>query len=471
MDPLPKKVYELIRRERLFEPHSRVVVGVSGGADSVALLFILRELAPVLKLRLTVAHFNHRWRGAESDADEKFVAGLTRRLKLPLRAGRASKKPGQNREACSREDRYQFLAAAETRAVAVAVAHHADDQAETFLINLLRGAGPDGLAGMAPVASVPGCPDLRLVRPLLGVTRAALRAYLGRIGQDWREDSSNLDPDFLRNRVRAELLPLLVSFNPAIAETLGRTADVMREQSEAARLVAVSWLGQNAAVVGNKIGLPLEKLRPWPAGLRLAILREALRRLVPGLEGISRRHLTDLDRVSCSPFHGVIDLPGLTAEKIYDLLELSPVKKTRRKKASTTVMEVLLPAPGRVKWAGPRDQVVTISARQGPVPEAKDFFTAAALDPRKISGRLRVRGRKRGDRYQPTGCAGRRSLKDVFNQLRVPPPDRDRWPLVVDDEEIIWVPGIRPAEKVAWFSGPALVVAIAPGLRSGGIRK
>lgn len=474
MDRLAKKVCETIRRERLFEPGAAVVVGVSGGADSVALLLLLRELAPVLKLRLSVAHFNHRWRGRESDADEAFVTVLAARLGLPFRSGRAGRKPSQNREARAREDRYRFLCtlAIETGAD-LAVAHHADDQAETFLLNLLRGAGPDGLSGMAPAGPAAGFPAARLVRPLLSVTRAELRDYLGRQKQDWREDSSNSDLDLLRNRVRAEVLPVLASINPAVVETMGRTSAILREQSEAARLLASGWVEENAAEREDEVLLPLGPLRSLPPALRLAILREGIRRLSPGLGRLSRRHLSDLDRLALARDHGSLDLPGLSAVKQYDLLGLRRAGKHARSgqapAESPRGQARALQIPGRVEWEGPSRKLVVISARLGRVPTAKDFFAAAAIDPKKVAGGLQVRGRRPGDRYRPAGCEGRRSLKDVFNELRVPPLERDSWPLIVDDEEIIWVPGMRPAEKAAVRSSDSIVVlSISPrgGLRN-----
>jgi len=481
MDELVRKIYQTIRRERLFAPRTVVALGVSGGADSVALLRALHELADPLALRLTVAHFNHGWRGAESDADEAFVAGLAARLGLPFRAGRAAAVAGANREAEARQARYDFLFSAaadaaretppgggEPSPAAVAVAHHADDQAETLLINLLRGAGPDGLSGMAaagpgPGKPAPGRPALRLVRPLLEITRAELRDYLGRLGQDFREDSSNQDPNFLRNRIRHELLPLLATFNPAIARTLGRTAEVMREEAEALSAFAKEWRdgrGRGGA------RLDLRGYPDLPAGLRRRVLREALRRLDPGLARIARDHVAALDRLALSPDHGRLDLPGITAVKTYDDLSLTAAEAGPAVvgRSESSGEELPLARPGGLTWAGPRGPVV-IRAELTDDATVSDPFAAALLDPAAIRGPLHVRSRRPGDRYAPAGMSGRRRLKDVFNELRVPPADRDRWPLVEDEGKIVWVPGMRSAKKPDPGSGQKVIkITITPAL-------
>lgn len=215
------------------------VVAVSGGADSVALL---RALVAVRTGPLTVAHFNHRLRGAESDGDAAFVAELAGSLGLPFRVGGADVAAvgaGGNLEATARRLRYGWLAevAADVGAKWVATGHTADDQAETVLHRLLRGTGLQGLRGIAAVRRFP---FPLLLRPLLTVTRADVLAYLGELHQPFRTDSSNADPRFTRNRIRAELLPLLKTFNPDVASALTRLAeqaaeahDVITEQARA----------------------------------------------------------------------------------------------------------------------------------------------------------------------------------------------------------------------------------------------
>jgi tRNA(Ile)-lysidine synthase len=211
--------------ERFFRPGDRVAVAVSGGADSVALLALLLEARYGLGVVVSVAHYNHRLRGGEADADAKFVEELAASREVPFFSARAETLHEANVEALARQDRYRFFKqlVREGRVGKVATAHTADDQAETVLARLLRGGGPAGLAGILPV--VRGC----IVRPLLETRRAELRAWAVARGLGWREDSTNLDRRFLRNRIRQELIPQLErDYNPGIVNVLSHTAEVAR---------------------------------------------------------------------------------------------------------------------------------------------------------------------------------------------------------------------------------------------------
>lgn len=230
---LQERVLQLMRRERLVPPAGRVAVALSGGADSVALALLLRELAEPAGLVLAgVVHLNHELRDA-ADADEQFCREFAASLALPIDVervdvGRAARRARISLEDAGHRERYAFFrrAAARLRAERVATAHHLDDQAETCLMRLVRGAGPDGLAGIRPRK---GC----VIRPLLQVTRAELRVWLADRGQAFREDETNRDPAFTRNRVRHELMPLLEArFSPSIAGVLARTAEIVRADAE-----------------------------------------------------------------------------------------------------------------------------------------------------------------------------------------------------------------------------------------------
>jgi tRNA(Ile)-lysidine synthase len=463
MDPLAQRVERTLREERMLEPGVRLIVGVSGGADSVALLHLLHALAPAWRLDLIPAHLNHGLRGDESDGDETFVREITQSLGLPLLAGRLGPQPGGNLESRVREARHRFLleAARERGAAAVALGHHADDAAETMLLNLIRGAGPEGLAGIPPVRPARGFPGIALVRPLLHATRAELRAFLQRQGLRFREDASNRDPAFLRNRIRHQLMPILAEANPAIAATLGRTAAILREQAQAQAVSARDWLAAHATASADAVSLPPAALAPLARGLRLAIFREALRRFNPDLLRIGRRHLEALDRLAAGPTHGRLDLPGLTARRDYERIILgSEAEAAISAAGGPGPRELPLPIPGEVRWCGPGGELLLCSA--GPAGADRPGLSAA-IDQSRLAGGLRVRGRRPGDRYRPAGMAGRRKLKDVFNQLRVPPADRDLWPLFADEEEIVWVPGMRPAEKAAGGGcEPAVWLSVSP---------
>ena len=234
---LPKQVLNFIRRHNLIRPGQHVLVAVSGGADSVALLNILRELARPLRLRLTVAHLNHKIRGRAADEDAAFVGKLASRMRLPF-AGASVNIPSLARrlkislEMAGRKARYEFFekTALARGCNAVATAHTADDNAETILLMLIRGCGLQGLTGIAPSMQVG---KTNVIRPLLTVQRRAIENYLRERGIAWREDASNADPAFLRNRVRHELLPMLeAKYNKNIRETLIRMSGVLRAEND-----------------------------------------------------------------------------------------------------------------------------------------------------------------------------------------------------------------------------------------------
>jgi tRNA(Ile)-lysidine synthetase-like protein len=258
------------------DPGTAVVVAVSGGADSVFLLRALHRLAGPRRLELTVAHLDHGWRGAAGAADAAWVAALAGTLGLPFRGGRVDAAAEARRRRRSPEDaarrlRYAFLrdVCRAVGAPAVATGHTADDQVETVLLALLRGSGPAGLAGMAAAGPLPapGSAGLRLVRPLLGLERAALRPALEALGQPWREDATNLDPALPRNRLRLEVAPLLAALAPGYRRAVARAARLSGE--------AAAYLGEMGARAGNDLFRP--------EGAALVAERRALLALHPAL--------------------------------------------------------------------------------------------------------------------------------------------------------------------------------------------
>ena len=239
---LGQAVLEYIRKHELLKAGDRVGVAVSGGADSVALLRLLLELRKEIGIVLSVVHFNHKLRGAESDEDEQFVAQLAQRHKLELHcesgdvAAYAAEKH-LSLETAAREMRYQYFRRLllEGRLNRIATGHTLDDQAETVLLKMVRGAGSRGLAGIYPRLSVRGSQfsDASIVRPLLGTRRKELEPYLLGLGQSWREDRSNRDLRHMRNRVRHGILPRLERYlNPAVREALAETAEIARAEEE-----------------------------------------------------------------------------------------------------------------------------------------------------------------------------------------------------------------------------------------------
>ncbi len=249
-------VNRTIRARRLFGPGQRILVAVSGGADSMVLLHLLHELAPKHRWQLTVAHLNHQLRGRSSAADERLVRRTAQQLKLPLVAERADVRKlavahGLSLEMAARELRHDFLARAarRRRIPSIALAHHADDQLELFFLRLLRGSGGEGLAGMKWRNSSPSDPAIELVRPLLEQSKAVLIEHAAEHGIRYREDVSNAALDFQRNRIRHELLPLLRrKYQPALDKTIPRVMDIVGAEAEFAAEAAREWLGDGGSL-------------------------------------------------------------------------------------------------------------------------------------------------------------------------------------------------------------------------------
>ena len=313
MMDLAATVRQFIRRYELFRPDEAVVVGVSGGPDSLCLLHLLHALAGEMALRLHVAHLNHGLRGAEADADAEFVAGFAAGLGLPCTIGRAdvqalSASAGLSLEEAARQARYRFLAevARAAGASTIAVGHNADDQAETVLMHFLRGSGLSGLRGMLPktplgeyrLADAEQRQDggsYCIVRPLLAIPRRDIALYCAEHGLQPRFDLSNEDTTFFRNRLRHELLPILERYNPAIREILTHTAAVLAGDHQIVRAAIEEAWSRLARVApaseGGEVYFDLAGWRALPLGLQRGLLREAIHRLRASLRNINWVHV------------------------------------------------------------------------------------------------------------------------------------------------------------------------------------
>ncbi len=297
-----------------------MIAAVSGGPDSVCLVRVLRELEMELGVALVgVGHVNHQLRGAESDEDQRFVEGLARSLDLPFFCASGAVGEG-NVEQNARRARRRFFRQLidEGKADRVALGHTRDDQAETVLFRILRGAGPSGLAGVLPITAE------GLIRPMLGASREQVLAYLGERGIAWREDSSNRSLQFTRNRLRHELLPHLTeAYNPRVKEALANLADVSFEEEtwwagEMAR-AAPAVLKESAA----GLELATEPLRSFPRALQRRLVREAMRQVKGDLRGMDHRHVEAIRELAVGrETSGRVTVPGLMAIRSFDRLLL-----------------------------------------------------------------------------------------------------------------------------------------------------
>lgn len=441
---LAERVLAAISRDALLRTGDRVLVALSGGSDSVALFLLLRELAAAGACELAgAAHLNHGLRAA-ADEDEAFCRALAESAGVPCRServdvGALARARGLSIEDAGRQARYAFFerVADELGAVAIATGHTRDDQAETFLLRLIRGAGPRGLAGIHPRAG-------RSIRPLLAVGRAELRDYLAAIGQPFREDESNHDVSIPRNRVRHELLPLLRDrFSPAIAETLAREAAIARYDEERLQAEAIDLARSIVLTSGESVEVEVGALRSLPHALAMRVARLALQHLAPdrfaGFDHIDRL-LTLADGESVS-------LPGQHAESRGGRIRLSRAPF----RPFSNSFRVSLSIPGEVVLA---EQGWAVSAHLGATPgvggrqPGGDDEPEAWADPARLTFPLAVRSRRPGDRVRPLGMGGRaKKLQDVLVDRKVTREDRDALPLVVDGtDRIVWVVGEAVAE-------------------------
>ncbi len=453
-------VRQFVRQHDLIGPGARVLAAVSGGSDSVALVHLLRDLAAAGDLQLTgLAHFNHQLRSAAVD-DEQFAAGIAASLGLPFFVDREDVAARASREHRSVEDaarvaRHAFLERARVASGAdvVAFGHTRDDQAETVLLRLMRGAGPRGLAGMHPRNG-------RSVRPLLGCRRHELRAWLAERRLPFVEDASNQDVSIPRNRVRAELLPLLASrFNTGIVDVLADQADMARVMAAwmdamAADLEVRSVRPSTAAGGAMVREIDLAMLRAAPLALQRALLWRVLTE-VAGPRPIAFSHVDAALRLTEEQTASRIDLPGQSLERIGPSLVLrGRVAGAQGRPAAgheaSNLFRVSLSIPGEVTlpeagWIVTAAALAADAERAGAAAGSGGSHSGhdvAMVRRDCCGGSLIVRNRRPGDRFQPVGLDGHKTLQDYFVDRKVARAERDRVPLVVDEtDRIVWVAG------------------------------
>jgi tRNA(Ile)-lysidine synthase len=447
---MPADLYEAFKsalsRRSLWKAPESVLVAVSGGSDSVALLHLFARLREEAPFPLGAAHLNHGARGGESDEDERFVAETARRLEVPLHTARlpagSLDARAEGWEAAARKARYQFLreTAGQNGASRVAMGHTKDDQAETVLMRLLRGSGRRGLGGIHP--AVEGV----FIRPLLGFTKEELSGYLEARGESWREDSSNRSPERLRNRIRHELLPALRrAYNPDLVEVLARTAEVFREEDDYLSSVTSEVARRLIRQESQGLSLGIPALRALPPALRRRLLRSFVERAyAPGLPPPDFALTAALETLIEEARHGSAATlsGGLQVRVLYaDLVVIRPTE------APTEV--VPLPVPGQASLP---ELGFRLCARQAAVSEVGDpkqdnTVERALLDADSLPGPLAVRHRRKGDLFRPLGAPGESKLKSYFIDRKVPRPVRDRVPLVVSGDRIAWVVGFQIDER------------------------
>ncbi len=433
-DTLIRKVTDAIGAHALVRPGDHVLVAVSGGADSVALLAALDALRAAWSLRLTVWHLDHGLRALESARDRDFVARLAATFGLPIIVERTRIPPGNNLEARARDARYGRLAVAARDAGCrrIAVGHTLTDQAETVLLRLLRGAGTRGLGGMAPRRGA-------IIRPLLECSREDIVAFLRSRGLSWVEDSSNGDERFARNRVRHRLLPALIALaGDHVPETLARTAVLLRADERFLDAVARRRLGG----ARRSPQLAVARVRRLAPAIRARALRVWLAAARGSLRGIAWTHLHRLGKHLDSTESGSLALPGGVVRYERGLLRWDAGSEP------TAPFSHSIESPGRVSrpdlgWE------LDVSAPQpwtGTLPA--DAWTAV-FDRARLPCGLVVREARPGDRMRPIGLGGHQKLHDLFINAKVGRSRRRAWPVLAAGTDVLWVPGLARSEFAA----------------------
>jgi tRNA(Ile)-lysidine synthase len=438
-----EQVAETISRYNMFERGHTVGVAVSGGADSVCLLHVLLELAPRWSLRLRVLHLNHCLRGQESLEDARFVCQMASRLGLEVDVQETDvdllrAESSENLEQLARRIRRQFFRERLEAGLVnrVALGHTRSDQAETVLFRILRGCGTTGLAGILPVTGE------GVVRPLLDVQREAVEGFLQQRNIPWREDASNRDPAFARNRIRHHLLPALTeSWNPSLTDSLAHMATLVLDEERYWDQQIERIAGRVLVRRGPALLLGAADLRSLELPIARRLLRRAIRDTKGDLLGIEFKHIEGILRLALQTGgEGGLQIPGLELRRSFDWIRLAP-------KGTETVdrdcsFRLDLAVPGKVLLPGAETFLAA---------EVSENLKASSpsLDGDRLPGRLAVRNWRPGDRYQPLGHARPVSCKMLFQKHKVPSWERQFWPMVVDGETIVWARLFGPALEYA----------------------
>jgi tRNA(Ile)-lysidine synthase len=452
--PFARRVRHYIDQERLLAKNESLLVAVSGGPDSVALLHVLVSLRELCGIsRITVLHFDHQLRADASAADRDFVKALTETLGLALHAASEDVHAHRHRhhlslEMAARACRHRFFRDALNRfeANAVAVGHTANDQAEEILLRLIRGTGPSGMAGMRPRTTD------KLIRPLLFATRREIIAYLKDQRLSFRDDASNSDPTHQRNAVRHSILPALERhFHPRVTEVLCRHARLVAdEESLWQKLTENHWSSVCAAEEAFRIVLRGRELLALHPALQRRLLRNALGRLQANLQGVYAVHLEAIHELlaGVAPGRWIHLSGGLRAVVEGEFLILS-----REPREASPIVEKdftqTMCGPGLYRYPSFE---LALSVSELSLPPKVGSFPAAPetawLDAGSVRWPLYLRFWKDGDRFYPLGLGGSKKLQDFFVDSKIPERERRRVPLLCDQEKICWVAGYRLDDRV-----------------------
>ena len=422
----------------------RVLVALSGGPDSVCLLYVLKDLKEEFRLDLSVLYVDHGLRPEEAVGEKEFCKNLCAKLKLPFLTKSIDVKSyveemKLNKQEAARKLRYRVFddTAHEINADEVALGHTADDQAETLIMRLLRGSGPAGLSGIPPVRG-------KFIRPLIAIQRKEIKQYLEGERIDFIVDSSNLEKHYLRNKIRLSLMPLIEEMNPNIIDTLSRTAAIFREEERYFEILVAKALMK---LISRKTNSRIELFLSPLVAMEKIILRRTLRRAIDetkGLRGISFVHIEDIiELIKMGRAGDRLYLPhGMRAIKAYSTLILTSEPPVQLNTYTLTV-----PGEMILKEAGILIHASLQESQESEITDRRPSAILAIFDADRLIFPLMIRPRKEGDFFYPHGFGKKKKLQDFFVDEKVPRDERDAVPLVVSGEDIIWVVGYRGDER------------------------
>ena len=438
------KVKETILRYGMVDSGDLLIVAVSGGPDSVCLLDILNNIKDELRVRLAVAHYNHGLRQGEDESETRFVHQLATSMNLPFETGKSSLSTHENiasLEEKARNARYGFLEGVKNRLHAhkIAMGHNLNDQAETVLMRLFRGSGSSGLAGIPP------CRDNTIIRPLIEIKRDEIESYLKEREISYVIDISNYDTRYLRNRIRLELIPLLLQYQPRLIEHLGQLADMLREENEFLELLAQDWVEKEAELnTDRELIIPLPAFKDLSQPLRNRVTRHLFKKIGKGLRRIDLSHTQSVSKLACGKNpQGMLNLPnGLIVKKVYDRLNFT-LETVQKPKGFC----YLLGGPGTFSLDQIGRSISLVEMESSANLERANSQWTAYLDAEKIKYPLVARNSLPGDRFIPLGMVGHKKIKDLFMELKIPSEKRALIPILISRDTPVWICGYRIDER------------------------
>lgn len=435
-----------IEKYKMLEKGDGVVIGVSGGPDSLCLLHLLYNLKDEMGLSLYVAHVNHKIRGEEAEDDALFVERICADWGIPFYLKEVdipflSKKYGMSSEELGRKARYEFFydVMREVRANRIAVAQNLNDQAETVLMRLIRGTGIRGLLGIPPVIG-------NVIRPLIEVSREEIEEYLRVHGLEPRMDSTNCQPIYTRNKIRLELIPYLIrEFNPNIIETISRIAEILREDEDFMETEAEKLLKKVVSFSPGRAEVNIEPFSEIHIALKRRVLRDIIKRLTGDIFGFEFRHINMmLDFFINSDTGESLDLPK-NLKMLREYHKMMIYNKDLEEKSFSFSYPLNIPGDTYIPELGAKIEACIFSIDRLSSIEINTF--SQVFDYEKIGGRLYVRSRRPGDFIRPSGMKGTKKLKEFFIDEKIPKIKRNKIPLIAVENEIVWIIGKRISES------------------------